>query len=131
MDLSEMEEVERMKNPDTMITWDATPSLHERTLLCGVTTQREVFHVYLKDRLIHRLIYRSDTDQVIDYAAYPAWNANRLVPEGGMVHPEYTSGAFARELAARNVEFEFGPYFDHLYCEARRRDFQARTKEEF
>jgi hypothetical protein len=41
--------VDELNNPD-----------QDRTLLYGFTCERETFHVYLKDRQIHRVIYTRD-----------------------------------------------------------------------
>lgn len=48
-DQKQLIHVDELNNPD-----------QDRTLLFGYTCERETFHVYLKDRQIHRVIYKHD-----------------------------------------------------------------------
>lgn len=54
---------ERLKNLDlikekVICGDDLFPYLKDRTLLFGYTLERETFHVYLKDKTIHTIIYK-------------------------------------------------------------------------
>jgi hypothetical protein len=60
--------VEELNNPD-----------QDRTLLHGFTIDRHTFHVYLKDRQIHRVIYNQG--KVIDHISGLELDVGRMAPD--------------------------------------------------
>jgi hypothetical protein len=84
-----------------------------RTLLYGYTCGRDTFHVYLKDGLIHRLVYRTAGDEmkIVEYDYFRAWDAYRLVPDK-RVYPDSTSLLMARLLRDAGVDVPYLPFDD-------------------
>ena len=54
-----LESVER-KEEEIICAEDLKPNLKDRTLLYGYTCERETFHVYIKDKEIHVVVYYND-----------------------------------------------------------------------
>ena len=95
------------------------------------TTPATAFHVYLKDGLIHRLLYREWTHhiEVVQYDYFRAWDANRLVPLK-RVYPESITLLMARLLKDAGVEIPFTSFSDSRYERVRDETFHALTWEE-
>lgn len=54
--------MEKIENYDELITMDLLGNKEERTLLYGETYEREVFHVYVKNKQIHTVVYFLDDE---------------------------------------------------------------------
>lgn len=65
----------------------------EGTLLWGYTCERYSFHVYIKDGLLHRLIYSTSESKVIDHISGESLKAEDLHPDK-RIYPEATSFDF-------------------------------------
>lgn len=106
------------------------------TLLYGYTCQMADrdsadFHVYLKDGLIHRLLYRERTHEieVVEYDAYRAWYADRLIPDK-RVCPESTTRLMGELLKEAGVEVPYTRFNERRYERLRDERFHALTFEE-
>lgn len=106
------------------------------TLLYGYTCQmrdrdRADFHVYLKDGMIHRLLYREHTHriEIVEYDAFHAWDAERLVPDK-RVYPESTTVLMARLLKEAGVDVAYTRYSTERYDRVRDETFHALIRED-
>jgi hypothetical protein len=69
----------------------------ERTLLYGYTLERETVHVYMKNGLIHKVVYtpsRMVDATVVSIESKKEWYAQDLVPSE-KAYPESTDSEFA------------------------------------
>lgn len=84
-----------------------------RTLLYGYTCGRDTFHVYLKDGLIHRLVYSTAGNEItiVEYDYFRAWDAHRLVPDK-RVYPDSTDLLMARLLKDAGIDVPYLPFDD-------------------
>lgn len=84
-------------------------SHNERTLLLGETKDGEVFHVYLRDNKINRVIYSEDKVRTSDWshASEVMLSYMFCVPIGGKVFPQHSDPEFCRQLAIRSVYIPF------------------------
>jgi hypothetical protein len=89
----------------------------DRTLVYGYTLDRETFHVYLSDGLIHRFIYRYRTApgtaersvEVVAHDAAPAMAASKLVPSK-RAYPQLCDAEFCRILIELGAHVAFTSY---------------------
>lgn len=65
----------------------------EGTLLWGRTDYDDEFHVYIKGGLLHRIVYSSREDLIIDHIQGKSLDAEDLLPDS-RVYPEATSMDF-------------------------------------
>ena len=60
MTLKELEELNRLEHKQfEIIKAEDMSNTEDRTLIYGYTCERESFHVYIKDKEIHVVIYRT------------------------------------------------------------------------
>jgi hypothetical protein len=85
----------------------------DRTLLYGYTVEKHTFHVYLKDGLIHRVIY-NQRDEVLDYQAHATWEAPSLVPDK-RAYPERTDAGFARLMLHHRIDIHYMKFNQDRY----------------
>lgn len=82
----------------------------DRTLIYGYTVERDTFHVYVKDGMLHRFIYRrnftTDTEQVVSYESAATMRAEDLSPSKAIYweHSDYEAAWF---LATQDVYMHF------------------------
>lgn len=67
-------------NPKTKISSSALSDQTDRTLVYGYTLNRDTFHVYMENGVIHRVIYNFHKG-VIDYAVEPNLTAGDCYPD--------------------------------------------------
>ncbi len=114
----------------TSISINDLSNLQEHTLLVGETQEGDVFHVYLRDNKLNRVIYNERTAVTSDYQLVSGemLNPMQVVPLKGKVFPNLCDPDFCRQLAIRSVyiPFEECPVFDadedHRYT-----SFHAKT----
>lgn len=96
--------VDELDNPD-----------HGRTLLYGYTLERDSFHVYLKDKLIHVVIYDFDNRIIYSVAGFE-------IPVGGMVptkraYPAACDEQFCRLMIEKKQPISYTIYEDRQECD--------------
>lgn len=99
----------------------------DRTLLFGYTADRDSWHVYLKDRQIHRVRY-THRNVVLGHDAQEVWDVVRLVPEK-RVYPESTDAAFAQMLKRRGVDVPYLPFDEGRYQKVQHMTFHGMIAE--
>lgn len=96
----------------------------DRTLAYGYTCERDTFHVYLLDGVIHRLIAKRD-GRVLDVEWYDGRTApcEALRPDK-RVYPQYTDATFAVQMRALGFPLPFTTWSEpkHDPFEDRRHD---------
>ena len=98
------EEVDLLRGviaPDPKIRVDDLTDQSDRTLLYGYTLDRDTFHVYLKDGIMHRVIY-SFKRYIVDHIEGEELDAHDLSP-CKRAYPERTDFEFAKALRIRDV----------------------------
>jgi hypothetical protein len=112
VNLNEYEELARPVPPSApvSISVDELEGLREGTLLYGYTCDRDSFHVYLTDGLLHRFVYSYDGTRT-SYVAGTSLPARDIVPNK-RVYPEPTSVELVRLLWARGVDVPLTRYSD-------------------
>ena len=90
-----------------------SPYLQDRTLLYGYTYAGDCFHVYLKDRKIHAVVYWTDCpDQKIcpaDMREIEITRNQEYIPNR-CLYPEYCDYEFCKLLVARGIKLPFVRY---------------------
>jgi len=96
------------------VSVDDLSSHNERTLLLGETKDGDVFHVYLRDNKINRVIYSEDKAHTSDWshASDVMLSYMFCVPIGGKVFPQFCDPEFCRQLAIRSIYISFDK-FEH------------------
>lgn len=79
----------------------------DRTLLYGYTVDRDTWHVYLQDGLIHLLVYKGDV--MLSHRSAATWDAEDLVPNK-RAYPESTDEAFAWTLHHLWIDVQYRPF---------------------
>lgn len=89
------------------------------------------FHVYLKDGLIHRLLWREwgHRNEIVEYDAFHSWDAARLIPTK-RAYPESTNLLLASLLREAGVEIPHTTFDDRRYARVCDETFHALTREE-
>lgn len=101
--------------PDDRVIWAHSFLGPDRTLLYGYTCDRESWHVYLKDGLIHRYVYASTLDHSpIRHAAQEKAFVPDLIPDK-RVYPESTDAAFAQRIKRTGLYVPYLPFADDRY----------------
>lgn len=85
----------------------------DRTLLYGCTSEAETFHVYLKDGLIHRLIYSRD-NPCISFESGEFLEAEKLAPSS-KAYPERCDTFFVLLMDDSGVEVRLGAFSERVY----------------
>lgn len=82
----------------------------DHSLLYGYTTERETFHVYIKDGLLHRHIFSGTGENIVslDHISGKELPAVELAPNK-RIYPERTSFTLAKLLAEYEVPLAFKP----------------------
>lgn len=78
----------------------------DRTLAFGYTCNRASWHVYLRDGLVHVLVYDAVAKTAARHEARTTWSVADLVPDKRL-YPESTDPAFARLLISRGAQLPF------------------------
>jgi hypothetical protein len=101
------------------------------TLLLGYTCDRSTFHVYLKDSLIHRLVFdeKAQGSVVRSYDYFRAWDALRLVPDK-RVYPESTTALMALLLKRSGADVPYLPFDDNRFKRVENFHLHASIREE-
>ena len=100
------------------------PDKSDRTLLWGYTCNRESFHVYLKDRQLHRLIYDFN-HEMLNYQVGESLTAS-ILHHDKRIYPEATDYDFARLL----YEADETPCFTTFNEKREQSSFYGLMKEE-
>lgn len=102
------------------------------TLLYGYTCDRATFHVYLKDGLIHRLVYKEGarTVDLVEHEALRSWDPNLLVPDK-RVFPESTNILMATLLKDAGVLVPYTRFNEENYERVKDERMHAMTVEDF
>lgn len=91
------------QDPDSRMLWAHSILGSDRTLLFGYTCNRESWHVYLRNRLIHLYVYTGFPGQdPVRYEALEAWDVRELIPDK-RVYPESTDAGFARAVRRMGI----------------------------
>jgi hypothetical protein len=83
------------------------PYLADRTLLYGYTCDRNTWHVYIKDCIIHKVIYRYDTEPV----EYEVNDNTDFIPDKRL-YPEMCDYKFCLILQRLGYELPFTAWND-------------------
>lgn len=97
----------------------------DRTLLYGYNCQRETFHVYLADGLIHRLIYKS-SDPCISYERGPELEASLLRPDK-RGYSERCDGDFVSLMDRRGLKISLSPFNEETHAKTKDNQFHGKT----
>ena len=96
---------------DELITAETLQSKVDRTLLYGYTCDRRIFHVYLKDEVIHTVTYDLDyledgTSRPVDMKEVSVSYNCHYVP-GKRVYPHKCDFEFCKALLLAGVSIPF------------------------
>ena len=109
---------------------DLFPHFKNRTLLYGYTCDRETFHVYLKDKIIHTVIYitrYSDDGKTTPIEMKEIIiNSNRDYVPDKRLYPERCDYRFCRLLKGYDVDLPFTVWTDDIEV----KDFYGFTLED-
>lgn len=97
----------------------------DRTLLYGYTVDRDTWHVYLQDGLIHLLVYTGNT--MLSHRSAGTWDAEDLVPNK-RVYPESTDEAFAWTLHHLWIDVPYLPFNRDREVAALEERFHGKTR---
>lgn len=125
--------VSKPKEQSAIITSDnLVPLLKDRTLLYGYTCERKSFHVYMRKRVIHTVIYEStynDGVQIpIDMKEIEVKNNGDFIPDKRL-YPELCDYTFCRILKAIGYELPFTTWMGMK--EDQEKDFYGLTLEDY
>lgn len=81
----------------------------EGTLIYGRTLDKALFHLYVKDNLIHRYVYRQDKQQ--SYISSTEFNVIDCVPSK-IVYPTACDYNFCRFLIRKGIKIPFTNWDD-------------------
>jgi len=109
MDLREYDRLREIKDmKPIVINKDILmPFLADRTLLYGYTCERNTWHVYMKDAIIHKVIYRYDADPV----EYEVNDNYDFIPDKRL-YPETCDYQFCKILHRLGHELPFTNWDD-------------------
>lgn len=104
MDAEQTQELKRLQQRErpTPVIADDGP---DRTLIYGYTVERDTFHVYVRDGVIHRFVYQHD-GSTLYYGYRDEWIAELLVPDK-RIYPQYSDYEFCRRLIDLGVHVPF------------------------
>ncbi len=94
-----------IREPSISISQLQAEDMHTGTVLYGYTVERDTWHVYLQDGLIHRYIYDYH-NETIDHQARDSWPMAELIPNK-RTYPQYTRYEFAMILARAGLQITF------------------------
>lgn len=99
----------------------------DRTLLYGYNCQRETFHVYLADGLIHRLIY-SSANPCISYERGPSLEASLLAPDK-RAYSERCDADFIALMDRQGLDDKISllPFNEETYAKTKDNQFHGKT----
>ena len=115
MTLKELEKLNRLEHKQfEIIKAEDMSNTEDRTLIYGYTCERESFHVYIKDKEIHVVIYRttySDPRRPEQMREIIPTIAREYVPDK-RIYPAACDFEFCRLLQDRGVTLPFTYYDD-------------------
>jgi hypothetical protein len=109
MDAKQLELIRREQDRPKPKLVTAQEFAQEGTLVYGYTVERDTFHVYAKDGMLHRFIYRtylSNDVHVIAYEAREAFEAVELSPSKA-IYWQRSDFEFCMRLAELQVYMHF------------------------
>jgi len=122
------EDIRKIKSQSTVLPAFHTSQLDDktdRTLLYGYTCDRDTFHVYLKDGLLHRIIY--SRKNLISHEFGDSIDVELLIPNK-RTYPETCDFYFCMKL---EVMSEHGITFTTYNGEREVKQFHGKVAEDF
>lgn len=130
MNRDQLEELYRLNSEPPVQVYAGQIVGAERTLLLGYTCDRDTWHVYFKDDLLHLHIYeqRATGPRLVEHFKQEAFPATELIPDK-RVYPEYTDFAFALYLRRHDIAVPYTRFDAFRYAETRDRFFHGAVKD--
>jgi hypothetical protein len=80
--------------------------ISDRTLIYGFTLDRETFHVYIQDKIIHRITYNENSNQPTSSLSGERFLLTELVPNK-RIYPEASDFKFCTFLQSQDIDLPF------------------------
>ena len=110
MDANQLEEIRRIQNIDhrALVSAEQFAAGGDRTLIYGYDVDRNTFHVYLKDGMLHRFVYRPSVQPRWPFAhvALHSMHGVDMVPNK-RIYWEFSDFEAIRTLARLNISMSF------------------------
>lgn len=113
MNKDEYKLVEKMKpQKEHVLSPDDLKNKSDRTLLYGYTCDRDTWHVYIKDEVIHTIWYNAREDDVV-ICELPDYISNKQYIPNKRLYPETCDFEFCSLLIDKGVHLPFTTWNDN------------------
>lgn len=101
-----------ISEPEVVISPDDLENKSDRTLLYGYTCDRDTWHVYIKDEVIHTIWYNSREDDIV-ICELPNYISNEQYIPNKRLYPECCDFEFCSLLKNKEVHLPFTTWDDN------------------
>ena len=106
MNIDQFAKLSNEMQVDRTISVNDLSELNEKTLLFGYMTNRDTFHVYLRNGLLHKVIYSYNSDEAHTYESGKTLNLEGITPNKRL-YPEKCDLEFCSLLTKAGVYLPF------------------------